>query len=185
MHILNRAHLDLQCKWCFQEILVSRSPDLYQRQEVLNYPQVTSQQWTESKIFGTACNVFMPSLYQLQPTQEVLYEGDQCLLAPSPPPLLIPASSVTPVTPPFSLDSICPPTTQNSAQVPRGKLSPAEVKSTHYLEKITLVAAHLQVQQLLLHLPAPQPPAPLPPPSPTIQVPGFFQNLLPTSLFRS
>lgn len=104
-----------------QEILVSRSPDLYQRQEVLNYPQ------------------------------EVLYEGDQCLLAPSPPPLLIPASSVTPVTPPFSLDSICPPTTQNPAQVPRGKLSPAEV------------------QQLLLHLPAPQPPAPLPPPSPTIQ----------------
>ena len=25
----------------FQEILVSRSPDLYQRHEVLNYPQVT------------------------------------------------------------------------------------------------------------------------------------------------
>jgi len=105
-----------------QEILVSRSPDLYQRHEVLNYPQ------------------------------EVLYEGDQCLLAPSPPPLLIPASSVTPVTPPFSLDSLCPQVNhQNTGQPPKGKLSPAEV------------------QQLLLHLPAPQPPAPPPPPSPTIQ----------------
>ena len=86
-------------------------------------------------------------------TQEVLYEGDQCLLAPSPPPLLIPvtrvtstspppllipASSVTPVTPPFSLDSLCPPTTtQNPAQVPKGKLSPAEVLYCQYL-KITL-----------------------------------------------
>ena len=27
----------------FQEILVSRSPDLYQRHEVLNYPQVTKK----------------------------------------------------------------------------------------------------------------------------------------------
>ena len=69
----------------------------------------------------------LPNLYQLQSSQEVLYDGDQCLLAPSPPPLLIPASSVTPVTPPFSLDSLCPPTTQNPAQVPKGKLSPAEV----------------------------------------------------------
>ena len=71
----------------------------------------------------------LPNLHQLQSSQEVLYEGDQCLLAPSPPPLLIPASSVTPVTPPFSLDSLCPLTSQNTAQVPKGKLSPAEVKS--------------------------------------------------------